>query len=52
MYALYYDGKLIGFITDPTPYGRIEDICDMLSPDEGLCDARLVPGTIETDEDE
>ena len=33
MYALYYEGNLLGIITDASRFGSIEGICDILSPD-------------------
>lgn len=43
-HALYYNGELIGIITNPDPYpGGIADICDQLSPNEGLADAVTIP---------
>lgn len=43
-HALYYNGELIGIITNPDPYpGGISDICDQLSPDEGLAEAVTIP---------
>jgi len=38
-HALYYNGELIGIITNPDPHGNIGTICECLSPDEGLADA-------------
>lgn len=47
MFALYYDGKLIGVITDTSPYGGdISDLCNAISPNEGACDAHEVPGDL------
>ena len=43
-YALYYDGVLVGILTNPDAYpGGISDICDALSPNEGLADAVTIP---------
>ena len=41
-HALYYNGELIGIITNPDPFpGGIEDIIDSLSPEEsGICVVR------------
>jgi len=38
-HALYYNGELIGIITNPDPFGNIHDLCNALSPDEGLAGA-------------
>lgn len=39
-HALYYNGELVGIVLNPDPYpGGMADICDQLSPDEGLADA-------------
>lgn len=42
-HALYYNGELIGIITNPDPFGTMADICDALSPDEGMADAVTIP---------
>ena len=43
--GLYYNGELIGIITNPDHY---PDICEALSPDNGLADTRpLHPSSIE-----
>jgi hypothetical protein len=42
-HALYYNGELIGIITNPDPYGRVDQIADALSPDEGAADIRWLP---------
>ena len=39
--GLYYNGELIGIITNPDPFGDSYEICEALSPDEGL--AQLLP---------
>ena len=41
-HALYYNGELIGIITNPDPHGNIMTICEGLSPDEGLADIRPI----------
>ena len=41
-HALYYNGELIGIITNPDPHGNINTICECLSPDDGLADARPI----------
>lgn len=51
MYQLYYDGKPIGIIVDPSPLGGIGVICDLLSPDQGLALAIKVQD-LPADEDE
>lgn len=38
-HALYYNGELIGIITNPGVYSDMLAICDALSPDEGAADA-------------
>ena len=38
--ALYYNGELIGIITNADPYGQAQDIVDKLSPDDELCEVR------------
>lgn len=38
--GLYYNGELVGVITNPDPIGSIEEICGLISPNEGLCDTR------------
>jgi len=38
--ALYYNGELIGIITNVDPYGRIDDIVNKLNNHEKLCEAR------------
>lgn len=43
--ALYYNGELIGIITNPDPHGSINSIVDALSPDGGLCDVRPLNAT-------
>lgn len=35
--GLYYNGELVGVITNPDPIGSIEEICGLISPNEGLC---------------
>ena len=53
MYALYYDGQLLGMITNPSVYpGGIEEICGMLSPNEGSCEAQEIPTSREFDCDD
>lgn len=42
-HALYYNGELIGIITNPDPYSGMADICDSLSPNEGMADAVTIP---------
>lgn len=42
-HALYYNGELIGIVTNPDPHGDISSICEGLSPDEGLADAVTIP---------
>lgn len=39
-HALYYNGELIGIITNPDPHGSICSIVESLSPDGGLAEAR------------
>ncbi len=45
-FAIYYDGKLLGTIMNPDAYpGGVMDLCQRLSPDEGLCHAvKVGPG--------
>jgi hypothetical protein len=38
-HALYYDGELIGIITNADPHSNIEDLCECISPDEGAASA-------------
>lgn len=38
--AIYYNGELIGVVTNPDPHGNINTIAEALSPDEGLCEMR------------
>lgn len=38
-HALYYDGHLLGIITNPVQYGTVGDLCNAISPNEGLADA-------------
>jgi hypothetical protein len=42
-HSLYYNGELIGIITNPDPYGHVADICEALSPDQGMADAVSIP---------
>lgn len=35
-HGLYYNGELIGIITNIDPFGKLGELCDALSPDEGL----------------
>lgn len=42
-HALYYNGELVGIITNPDPIGDMFEICDLLSPDEGLAGAVTIP---------
>ena len=46
-HGLYFNGELIGVITNPDPIGGIESICEYLSPDEGLADTRPFKGDIQ-----
>jgi hypothetical protein len=45
-HALYYNGELIGVVTNPDPHGNIQTIVNGLSPDEGLAEARPLPRTM------
>ena len=47
-HALYYNGELIGIITNPDPFGHMANICDTLSPDEGMADAVTIPHNPDT----
>ena len=38
--ALYYNGELIGVITNADPYGSAQDIVDKLNADDELCEVR------------
>ena len=40
-HALYYNGELIGIITNPDPFGSADEISDALNSDGG--DAKVVP---------
>lgn len=43
-HALYYNGELIAIVLNPDPCpGGITEICDSLSPDEGLVNAVAIP---------
>lgn len=43
-HALYYNGELVAIVLNPDPYpGGIAEICDQLSPYEGLADAITIP---------
>jgi hypothetical protein len=46
-HALYYNGELIGVITNPDPVGNIEEIIERLSPHADLSDARPMHSTTE-----
>lgn len=46
-HALYYNGELIGIITNPDPFGNMGDLVDTLSPDQGAADAITIPVTLE-----
>lgn len=39
-HALYYNGELIGIITNPDPIGNIEEIIELLNQGSSLCDAK------------
>jgi hypothetical protein len=43
-HGIYYNGELIGIITNPDPHGDIGSICNYLSPNEGLADAMPFEG--------
>jgi len=45
MYALYYDGRLVGVISDETAYPG--NIGDALSPDEGLVEMVEIPDRLD-----
>ncbi len=45
-HGLYYNGELIGIITNPDPCGDLCSICNDISPDEGLADTRPFEGDV------
>jgi hypothetical protein len=45
-HGLYYNGELIGIITNPDPHGDLQSICYDLSPDEGVADVRPFEGDV------
>ena len=44
--AIYYNGELIGIVTNPDPHGNLNTICEALSPNEGLCEMRDMSAAI------
>lgn len=52
MYQLYYGGKPIGIIVDPSPLGGIDVICHLLSPDAGEAVAVKVQDLPDEDEED